>query len=163
MDSPGDLLEVFRSERQLKGGGGMIIPIKEAKFVDDIIPLIEKIKMPISVPDYVAYIKSILSDDNVLLLVNINKNNVIDSFIFVETFISVGDKSREAMVDLAYVHPNSNGLGKQLQEYAERWGKLQNCKRLTMYADEKRKAAYMRKYGFNRTLVYMIKDLGGES
>lgn len=136
----------------------MIIPLTNPKMVDDLLPLVLKVpNLSYSPHGYLNYIKRLIASEFGIVLVNINDENKIDGFAFAETIISITD--REAMLNLAYVEPEAESIGKEMWTILEKWARLKECKRICCITKPINARAMTRKYGFDHHWSYLTKEL----
>lgn len=136
----------------------MIVPVTLPRQVDNIIPLILKIKgLTKSVEGYVAYMKAYVSNDSTLLLMDWDGQEA-HSFIFMEIISNITEK--EAMVNLAYFDPKNKEIGIELDIACERWANLMNCDRITIMTTPRHVKTYVKRYGFTEHFSYLRKPLG---
>lgn len=139
----------------------MIIPLTNPKMIDQLLPLVLKIPDLVYSPHgYLNYIRQFIGSDDALILVNINEENQIDGLSFSEVIISITEK--EAMLNLAYVEPQANGVGKEMYDILEKWARLKECKRICCITRPLNARAMIRKYGFDHNWNYLTKELKEE-
>jgi len=139
----------------------MVMPIKDPDFVKRLIPLMQQIgSMPFQIGGYIKYIEEVLPYDGSLLLVDIDDEGLLKSFLFAETIISITDK--EMFINLAYYDPSNKKIGKEMQKYVELFADYRQCSHLAILTQEDRVKAYTKKYGFTDKIIYLRKKLNGK-
>jgi hypothetical protein len=136
----------------------MILFITDPKMVPKLLPLVLKIEnLPVSPHAYLNYIAERIQSEFALLLVNITEDNEINAFGFVESVISITD--REAMLNLAYCDPKSNGLAMEMWEKIVKWAQMRECSKVGVLTQQSKAKAMIKKYGFTQNWAYLTKDL----
>jgi hypothetical protein len=138
----------------------MIYPVMNPNFVDNLIPLMQKIEGLPSIPKYLEYIKMAIPQEAALLLVDIGEGDKINSFAFAESMDCIID--RECFINLAYYDPKDHKIGKEIEKIVSRWALIRNCTKIALITDEKRVKAYTKKYGFTDKFIYLRKSINQE-
>ena len=134
----------------------MIVPVKDAAFIERIRPLVEKIKTPYEIDQYLEYMRSTVSRDDVLLLVDLDDKR-IKSFVFSEVLTNIGYQS--LFVDLAYITPKSKEISKDFLNFLEKFAELNGCDRISIMAEDKRAKAFAKKYSFEAKSIYLERKI----
>ena len=138
----------------------MILPIQNPDYANIVIPLINEVKSIDNKPAYLNSMKNILAGGNSVLLVNVTDAGVADAFVFMYKVPNSTNKQKnEAFISLASTSVNNNDTSKEMWQMIEKWARLMECSTVGCFVDNKMKSAMIRKYGFNLSRTYLIKEL----
>ena len=130
--------------------------VKDAAFIQKLRPLVEKIKTPYEIDQYMEYMRDVISGDDVILLVDVDEKNV-RSFILAEVLSNVGYKT--LFIDLAFFSPKDKSVSKEFDLFLERFAKMKGCDRLALMCDVKRSKAFAKKYSFEAKSIYLERKI----
>ncbi len=131
--------------------------IKDSKEVQEIFPLLDKVKHDYNAEAYQAHIINKILDDDTLCLVHREKNGIINGFLYAEVLFNIDRK--EVFVALAYLKTKNKNTGKDFMTLLSVWGRQRGCKNITCLVRPDRARAWQKKYGFRIKRSYLTKEI----
>lgn len=134
--------------------------ITQAKTLD-VIPYILEAASKIEGFEYIPedlslYMVSIIHSPASLVLIDMDKQGKLNGALVAEKVVNV--TAVEIAINLCYVDPKQNGLGKEFLKIVNVWGRINKIKKITILV-KRDPEAFKKKYGFKLEHYCMKREV----